>query len=165
MITEFLGKVRWGELDYLVVDLPPGTGDPSITIARALPRAGVVIVTTPQSVALADVRKAVSMFRKLDKPILGVVENMAYFCCSHSDEKIPIFGTGGGEMLSREFEIPLLASLPIDLALRESGDSGMPSVEAHPHAPICRLFQSVAEQVTESPRLSSGSGSSRFASG
>jgi ATP-binding protein involved in chromosome partitioning len=93
-ITEFLGKVQWGELDYLVVDLPPGTGDPSITISRALPRASVIIVTTPQAVALADVRKAVSMFRKLDKPILGVVENMAYFRCSHSDEKIPIFGAG-----------------------------------------------------------------------
>jgi ATP-binding protein involved in chromosome partitioning len=127
-ITEFLGKVRWGELDYLVVDLPPGTGDPSITISRALPRAGVIIVTTPQAVALADVRKAVAMFRKLDKPILGVVENMAYFSCSHSDEKIPIFGSGGGESLSRESDIPL--------------------VTAQPESPISQLFGDLADQVT-----------------
>ena len=147
-ITEFLGKVRWGELDYLVVDLPPGTGDPSITISRALPRAGVIIVTTPQAVALADVRKAVAMFRKLDKPILGVVENMAYFSCSHSDEKIPIFGSGGGESLSRESDIPLMASLPISMELRESGDSGMPLVTAQPESPISQLFGDLADQVT-----------------
>jgi ATP-binding protein involved in chromosome partitioning len=150
MIMEFLGKVQWGGLDYLVVDLPPGTGDPSITVARALPRAGVVIVTTPQAVAVADVRKAVSMFRRLDKPILGVVENMAYFCCAHSDEKIPIFGTGGGETLSRELEIPLLVSLPISIELRESGDSGVPLVEGQPDSPLSRLFGSLAEQLVAS---------------
>jgi ATP-binding protein involved in chromosome partitioning len=147
MIMEFLGKIAWGALDCLVVDLPPGTGDPSITIARALPRAGVVIVTTPQSVALADVRKAVSMFRKLDKPILGVVENMAYFRCAHSDEKIPIFGMGGGEALSRELGIPLLASVPISLELRESGDNGMPLVRAQPDDPTSSLFGSIADQL------------------
>jgi ATP-binding protein involved in chromosome partitioning len=147
-ITEFLGKVRWGVLDFLVVDLPPGTGDPSITISRALPRASVIIVTTPQAVALADVRKAVAMFRKLDKPILGVVENMAYFSCSHSDEKIPIFGTGGGERLSRELDIPLLASLPISMELRESGDSGVPLVTVQPESPISQLFGDLADQVT-----------------
>jgi ATP-binding protein involved in chromosome partitioning len=150
MIMEFLGKVQWGGLDYLVVDLPPGTGDPSITVARALPRAGVVIVTTPQAVAVADVRKAVSMFRRLDKPILGVVENMAYFCCAHSDEKIPIFGTGGGETLSRELEIPLLVSLPISIELRESGDSGVPLVEGQPDSPVSGLFGSLAEQLVVS---------------
>jgi ATP-binding protein involved in chromosome partitioning len=147
-ITEFLGKVRWGALDYLVVDLPPGTGDHSITISRALPRAGVIIVTTPQAVALADVRKAVAMFRKLDKPILGVVENMAYFSCSHSDEKIPIFGAGGGEKLSRELDIPLMASLPISMELRESGDSGVPLVTAQPESPISQSFGNLADQVT-----------------
>jgi ATP-binding protein involved in chromosome partitioning len=147
-IMELLGKVRWGELDYLVVDLPPGTGDPSITISRALPRASVIIVTTPQAVALADVRKAVSMFRKLDKPILGVVENMAYFSCSHSDEKIPIFGAGGGERLSREFDIPLLTSLPISMELRESGDTGVPLVTAQPDSQFSQLFGDLADQVT-----------------
>jgi ATP-binding protein involved in chromosome partitioning len=148
-ITEFLGRVNWGELDYLVVDLPPGTGDPSITIARALPKAGIVIVTTPQTVALADVRKAVSMFLKLEKPILGVVENMAYFCCEHSDDKIPIFGSGGGETLSREFELPLLASLPISLELRESGDSGTPLVMGQPDSPMGRMFANMADRLTE----------------
>ena len=148
-IMEFLGKVAWGELDYLVVDLPPGTGDPSITIARALPRADVVNVTTPQAVALADVRKAMSMFRKLDKPVLGVVENMAYFRCAHSDEKIPIFGTGGGKTLSREFDTPLLASLPISLELRESGDIGVPLVKAQPDSPIGRAFDGLADRVAQ----------------
>jgi ATP-binding protein involved in chromosome partitioning len=147
-ITEFLGKVRWGKLDYLVVDLPPGTGDPSITVARVLPRAGVLIVTTPQAVALADVRKAVAMFRKLDQPILGVVENMAYFSCAHSDEKIPIFGRGGGELLSRESGVPLLVSLPISLELRESGDRGTPLMTARPDSSVSRLFASLAERVT-----------------
>lgn len=138
----------WGEFDYLVVDLPPGTGDPSVTISRALPRASVIIVTTPQAVALAGVRKAVSMLRKLDKPTLGVVENMAYFCCSHSDEKIPIFGAGSGERLSREFDISLLASLPISIELRESGDSGVPLVTAQLESPISQLFGDLANQVT-----------------
>ena len=147
-ITELLGKVRWGKLDYLVVDLPPGTGDPSITVARVLPRAGVLIVTTPQAVALADVRKAVAMFRKLDQPILGVVENMAYFSCAHSDEKIPIFGHGGGELLSRESAVPLLVSLPFSLELRESGDSGTPLMTARPDSSVSRLVASLAEQVT-----------------
>lgn len=131
----------------MVVDLPPGTGDPSITVARALPRVGVLIVTTPQAVALADVRKAVAMFRRLHRPILGVLENMAYFSCAHTDELIPIFGSGGGELLSRECGVPLLASVPISLELRASGDSGTPLVAAEPEAPVSRLFGSLAAQV------------------
>lgn len=148
-LMELMGKVAWDALDCLVVDLPPGTGDPSITVARALPKAGVVIVTTPQSVAVADVRKAVSMFRRLGTPILGIVENMAWFCCAHSDERIPIFGSGGGAALSRELEIPLLASLPIDLALRESGDSGEPLVAGQPDAPASQAFAKLAKRLAE----------------
>jgi len=146
-LMELMGKVTWGALDCLVVDLPPGTGDPSITVARGLPKASVIIVTTPQPVAIADVRKAVFMFRRLGTPILGIVENMAWFCCTHSDERIPIFGSGGGEALSREFEIPLLASLPIDLALRESGDLGEPLTASQPEAPASQAFARLAERV------------------
>jgi ATP-binding protein involved in chromosome partitioning len=148
-LMELMGKVAWGVLDCLVVDLPPGTGDPSITVARALPKASVIIVTTPQTVAIADVRKAVAMFRRLGTPIVGIVENMAWFCCAHSEERIPIFGSGGGEALSGELKIPLLASLPIDLALRESGDLGQPLTAAQPDAPASRAFAELAERVAE----------------
>lgn len=146
-LLELLGKAAWGRRDCLVVDLPPGTGDPSITVARALPRSSVLMVTTPQAVALADVRRAVGMFHRLGTPVLGLVENMAYFCCAHSDERIPIFGSGGGEALSRELEIPLLASLPIDLALGEGGDRGEPLVATAPDTPVGRAFALLAEQI------------------
>jgi ATP-binding protein involved in chromosome partitioning len=148
-LKELTGKVAWGELDCLLVDLPPGTGDPSITVAQDLPKARVIVVTTPQTVAIADVRKAVSMFRRLGTPILGIVENMAWFSCAHSDERIPIFGAGGGESLSRELEVPLLASLPIDIALRESGDLGEPLVAARPDASASRAFADLAKRIVE----------------
>jgi ATP-binding protein involved in chromosome partitioning len=147
VLTEFLGKVDWGERDFLVVDLPPGTGDPSITVARTLPGAAVVMVTTPQAVALADVRRAVLMFRRLGTPVLGVVENMAYFCCAHSAERIPIFGSGCGDALSEELGLPLLASLPIDMALRESGGAGTPLLITEPDAPISCSFTALAARV------------------
>jgi ATP-binding protein involved in chromosome partitioning len=131
-----------------VVDLLPGTGDPSITVARELPKASVIIVTTPQPVAIADVRKAVFMLRRLGTPILGIVENMAWFCCAHSAERIPIFGSGGGETLSRELQIPLLA-LPIDLALPESGEHGDPLTASQPDAPASRASARLAERVAK----------------
>lgn len=121
-----------------MVDLPPGAGDPSIAVARELPKASVIIVTTPQPLAIAAVRKAVCMFRRLGTPLLGIVENRDRFCCGYSDERIPIFGSGGGKALSRELEIPLLAPLPIDLALRESGDRGEPLTASQPDAPASR---------------------------
>jgi ATP-binding protein involved in chromosome partitioning len=148
-LKELMGKVAWGALDCLVVDLPPGTGDPSITVARELPKASVIIVTTPQPVAIADVRKAMFMFRRLGTPILGIVENMAWFCCAHSDERIPIFGSGGGEALSRELELPLLDSLPIDIALRESGDRGEPLTASQPDSATSRAFARLAERVAK----------------
>lgn len=115
----------WGKLDYLVVDLPPGTGDPSITIAQSAPNVSVIMVTTPQEVALADVRKAIAMFAEMKISICGIVENMSYFSCGHSKEKIEIFGCVGGEILSRETGIPLLGSIPIDVELRKGGDRGI----------------------------------------
>ena len=134
-----------------MVDLPPGTGDPSIAVARELPKASVIIVTTPQPVAIAAVRKTetVFMFRRLGPPILGIVENMDWSCCAHSDERIPIFGSRGGEALSRELETALLASLPIDLALRESGDRSEPLTASQPKAPASRAFARLTERVAK----------------
>lgn len=149
-IRQFLGKVSWGELDYLVIDLPPGTGDVSITIAKSLPGADILIVTTPQAVAVADVRRAVSMFRKIGKRVLGIVENMSYFCCEHSDDKIEIFGKGGGEALSRELCLPLLGTLPIDIDLRKCGDKGVPLMIDSPGSDTARLFTDIAHKLVTS---------------
>ncbi len=150
-IRQFLDDVMWGHLDFLVVDLPPGTGDPSITIAQAIPAASAVIVTTPQEVALADVRKAIEMFREMHVRISGLVENMSYFQCEHSSEKIYLFGAGGGETLSRETGIPLLGSIPIDIELRKGGDAGLPVVVGHPESETSRIFQEMARKLSTSP--------------
>ncbi|OPY89908.1 MAG: Septum site-determining protein MinD [Syntrophus sp. PtaU1.Bin208] len=146
-IKQLLGQVMWGELDYLVVDLPPGTGDPSITIAQTIPHAAVLMVTTPQEVALADVRRAIDLFRKFEMIILGLVENMSYFLPEHSDKPIPIFGQGGGEKLSEEFGLPLLGKIPIDLAIGKGGDSGVPLMISSPNSETCRIFQGIAEKI------------------
>ncbi|MFW2371945.1 MAG: Mrp/NBP35 family ATP-binding protein [Gammaproteobacteria bacterium] len=149
-IKDFLNNVLWGELDYLVVDLPPGTGDPSITIAQSLPEALVVIVTTPQKVALADVKKAINMFQKMGKSIAGIVENMSYFCCEHSQERIEIFGKGGGDVLSRETGLELLGELPIDIQLRQGGDMGKPLMVDRAESETGIIFQLVAEKLVSS---------------
>jgi ATP-binding protein involved in chromosome partitioning len=146
-IREFLDKVMWGNLDYLVVDLPPGTGDPSITIAQSIPDASIVIVTTPQEVSLSDVKKAITMFRKMNTRILGIVENMSYFECAHSAEKIEIFGTGGGEKLSQEMGVPLLGAIPIDIELRKGCDSGIPLMTGTPGSKIAKVFREIAGKV------------------
>ena len=146
-IKDFLGKVRWGELDFLVVDLPPGTGDPSITIAQSIPDASLVIVTTPQKVALVDVKKAIHMFRKMGKEITGIVENMSYFCCEHSTDRIEIFGQGGGEELSRELDVSFLGALPLDIELRKSGDCGIPFMVDSPDSELGKIFQEIAKAV------------------
>ncbi len=148
-IRLMLTQVEWGELDYLVVDLPPGTGDPSITVAQSLPEVSVLIVTTPQKVALSDVRRAVGLFRKLDRRIIGLVENMAYFNCGHSAVPIEIFGHGGGEEFSRETGIPLLVSIPLDLEIRKGGDEGVPLMASAPISDAGQLFQSLAKKIVE----------------
>jgi ATP-binding protein involved in chromosome partitioning len=149
-IRDFLGKVRWGDLDFLVVDLPPGTGDPSITIAQSLPDALMVIVTTPQKVALADVKKAIHMFSKMGKDVVGIVENMSYFQCEHSIDKIEIFGQGGGKELSKELGIRFLGALPIDIDLRISGDRGIPLMFENPDTETGKVFQAIASGVLKS---------------
>ncbi len=125
-IKEFLGHVAWGDLDFLIVDLPPGTGDAPLTVATTIPIKGVIIVTTPQKVALSDVRRSVGLFLKHDIPILGIVENMSYLKVPGSEEVMDIFGSGGGEKVAKAFKLPLLAKIPIEPEIRKGGDEGKP---------------------------------------
>lgn len=148
-ISQLLGQVLWGDLDFLVVDLPPGTGDPSITIAKSIPNATVLMVTTPQEVALADVRRAIDLFKKFDMRIIGMVENMSYFLCGHTDKPIEIFGRGGGKKLSEEYGLSLLAKIPIDLKIGQGGDSGRPLMVSAANSETGRIFQSIAEEVAK----------------
>jgi len=146
-VQQFMRDVAWGELDYLFVDLPPGTGDVAISLAQSVGVAGAVVVTTPQGVSVSDVRKAVMMFQKLNIPILGVVENMSYFNCTKCDERHEIFGSGGGESLAKDLKIPLLGGIPIDMRVRSGGDEGSPVVIAAPDSPAATAFSTVASKV------------------
>jgi ATP-binding protein involved in chromosome partitioning len=146
-VQQFMRDVAWGELDYLIVDLPPGTGDVSLSMAQSVPVAGAVVVTTPQGVSVSDVRKAVAMFRQLNIPILGVVENMSYFVCGHCSERTEIFGTGGGRRMSEEMKIPFLGEVPIDTRVRSGGDEGQPIVAAAPDAPAAQALAEIAGKV------------------
>jgi ATP-binding protein involved in chromosome partitioning len=146
-VQQFMRDVEWGELDYLVVDLPPGTGDVSLSMAQSVPVAGAVVVTTPQGVSVSDVRKAVGMFRQLNIPVLGVIENMSTFACPHCGERTDIFGHGGGEKMATEMGIPFLGEVPIDTRVRSGGDEGQPIVAAAPESPAGAAFTSVAGKV------------------
>lgn len=146
-IEQFLGDVVWEELDYLLVDMPPGTGDVQLSLAQLVPLAGAVVVTTPQQVAVDDVLKAIGMFRQVHVEVLGVVENMAGFVCGHCHKETEIFGKGGAEALSKKFGIPVLGRIPLDLAIREGGDAGAPIVTAHPKSPTSAAFRAVAGQL------------------
>jgi len=146
-VQQFMRDVAWGELDYLIVDLPPGTGDVSLSMSQSVPVAGAVVVTTPQGVSVADVRKAVGMFRQLNIPVLGVVENMSYFACPHCGERTEIFGHGGGKTMAEDLKIPLLGEVPIDVRVRSGGDEGQPVVVAAPDSPAAQAFRDVAGKV------------------
>ena len=149
MIRRLLAEVKWGELDYLVIDLPPGTGDPSITVAQAIPQASILMVTTPQNLSLADVRRAITLFRKHNLHIAGLLENMSYFKVSDSAKPIEIFGHGGGERLSRETGLPLLGCIPIDLGLGQGGETGIPLMVSAPESEIGLIFQNVAIELSK----------------
>ncbi|MCK9281367.1 MAG: Mrp/NBP35 family ATP-binding protein [Melioribacteraceae bacterium] len=127
-VKQFMTDVNWGELDYLLFDLPPGTGDIQLTLVQAIPLSGAIVVTTPQNMALIDVRKAVKMFLRVNVPIFGIVENMSYFVAPDTKTRYDIFGNGGGESLAKEFDVTLLGQIPIDSRIREGGDSGKPVV-------------------------------------
>ncbi|HEY5770890.1 MAG TPA: Mrp/NBP35 family ATP-binding protein [Terrimicrobium sp.] len=144
---QFLRQVAWAPLDFLVLDLPPGTGDIQLTIVQTIALSGAVIVTTPQEVALIDARKAVAMFQKTNVPILGIVENMSYFLCPGDGQRYPIFGSGGGEREAARLRVPLLGEVPIQIAMRESGDIGRPLVASDPRSPVGELFRQMANQI------------------
>lgn len=146
-VEQLLTDVEWGNLDYLLMDLPPGTGDVQLTLAQKVPLTGVVIVTTPQDVALLDVVRGISMFRKLDVPILGVIENMSFFRCPHCGERSDIFSHGGGEAASKKLDVPFLGEVPIDLKIREGGDAGRPVLVDDSESPQSKVFMNLAEQL------------------
>jgi ATP-binding protein involved in chromosome partitioning len=143
-LNQLLTQTRWGNLDYLLVDMPPGTGDIQLTLAQRVPVSGAVIVTTPQDIALADARKGLEMFQKVHVPVLGVVENMSLHICSRCGHEEHIFGEHGGRTLSEQYGVPLLGTLPLDRRIRQETDEGKPTVAAEPKSPIARAFTEAA---------------------
>lgn len=158
VIRQFLTQVAWGELDYLVIDMPPGTGDIHLSLAQMVPLSGAVLVTTPQEMSLIDVRRAVHMFQTLNVPIVGVVENMSYFLCEENGAKHYLFGQGGGAKLAQEIGAPLLASLPIDPRVTSSGDVGKAFVLAYPSSEVAQAYTRFAEQFETQRQALSRSG-------
>src|SRR5882672_9706646 len=144
---QFLRQVEWGELDFLVLDLPPGTGDIQLTIVQTVALSGAIIVTTPQEVALIDARKAATMFEKVNVPVLGLVENMSYFICPGDGNRYDIFGNGGGEREAKRLRVPLLGQIPIDIATREAGDRGMPIAAEDPNSVVGAEFNRIAREL------------------
>ena len=143
-ITQFFRDVLWGDLDYLLIDLPPGTGDAQLSLSQLVPMTGAIAVTTPQEVSLYDVRKGLRMFQKVNVPLLGIIENMSSFVCGHCGHQTDIFSHGGGEQAAKKFEIPFLGRVPLDPAIRECGDAGTPIVVANPESPQSKAFAEIA---------------------
>ncbi|WP_295543769.1 iron-sulfur cluster carrier protein ApbC [uncultured Thiohalocapsa sp.] len=146
-LEQLLNDTNWSELDYLVIDLPPGTGDTQLTLAQKVPVSGAVIVTTPQDIALLDARKGLKMFQKVEVPVLGVVENMSIHICSKCGHEEHIFGEGGGSAMAEQYGIQLLGSLPLDIHIREEADSGKPSVVADPDSRIAQMYREIARKT------------------
>jgi ATP-binding protein involved in chromosome partitioning len=146
---QFLRQVEWGELDYLVLDLPPGTGDIQLTIVQTVALTGAIIVTTPQEVALIDARKASTMFEKVNVPVLGLIENMSYFVAPNDGQRYDIFGSGGGEREAQRLRVPLLGQIPIDIATREAGDRGMPVTAEDRESPVSVEFRRIAARLRD----------------
>jgi ATP-binding protein involved in chromosome partitioning len=147
LVKQFLSDVKWGELDYLIVDMPPGTGDVQLSLAQLVPVQGAVLVTTPQDVAVADVRRALRMFETVAIPVLGVVENMSYFIAPDTGNRYDIFGEGGGQKLAEMYGVPFLGAIPLGIEVREGGDNGVPVVVSQPDSPQALAFRHVAEEV------------------
>jgi len=148
IVTQFLRDVAWGQLDYFLVDMPPGTGDAQLSLVQATHVHGAIIVTTPQDVATGDALRGAKMFQRVNVPVLGIVENMSWFECPHCGKPTPIFGTGGGKRLADELELPLLGEIPLDPRIHEGGDRGTPIVVAQPDAAAARALRALAERVT-----------------
>ena len=155
-LTQMLREVEWGELDVMVVDMPPGTGDAQLTMAQQVPLAGAVIVSTPQDLALIDARRGIAMFRRVNVPVLGIVENMSTFICPHCGGRSDIFGHGGARHESERLGVPFLGEVPLDLAIRETSDAGRPVVATDPDGPHAAIFRAIAERVRD--QLGGGQG-------
>ncbi|HEY7609316.1 MAG TPA: iron-sulfur cluster carrier protein ApbC [Alphaproteobacteria bacterium] len=148
-IQQMLRDVNWGELDILVVDMPPGTGDAQLTLAQQVPLAGAVIVSTPQDIALLDARKGLNMFRKVDVPVLGIIENMSYFACPHCGQRSEIFAHGGARKEAERLGVEFLGEIPLDIAIRETSDSGQPIVVSQPQSPHAKSYRAIAKRLLE----------------
>jgi ATP-binding protein involved in chromosome partitioning len=146
-LQQLLTETAWGDLDYLIVDLPPGTGDIHLSLAQKAPVTGAIIVTTPQDIALLDAKKALKMFEKVEIPVLGIVENMAIHVCSNCGHAEHIFGHGGGERMAAQYDVPLLGSLPLDISIREQADGGAPTVAAHPESSLAAAYREIARKT------------------
>ena len=146
-MAQLLEKTLWGDLDVLLVDMPPGTGDIQLTLAQRATLSGAVIVTTPQDIALLDARKGIEMFQKVEVPVLGLIENMAAHVCSECGHLEPLFGEAGGQQLAARYEVPLLGQIPLHKAIRENSDAGQPVVVAEPDGPIAEIYRSAAAQL------------------
>jgi len=152
-LTQLFNDTLWGDLDYLLVDLPPGTGDIQLTLAQKIPVAGAIIVTTPQDVATLDARKALKMFQKVEVAVLGIVENMAMHVCSSCGHVEHLFGEGGGQRMAAQYGVPLLGSLPLDIAIREHGDSGRPVMAAAPESAVAQAYLQIAQALVAQLQL------------
>jgi ATP-binding protein involved in chromosome partitioning len=146
-LTQMLREVEWGALDVMVVDMPPGTGDAQLTMAQQVPLKGAVIVSTPQDLALVDARRGIAMFRRVNVPVLGIVENMSYFLCPRCGERSEIFGHGGARAEAERLGVPFLGEVPLDMAIREKSDAGLPVVAADPDGAHAKIFRDIAARV------------------
>ncbi|KOR33557.1 ATPase [Achromatium sp. WMS3] len=163
-LEQLLKDTNWGALDYLIIDLPPGTGDTQLTLAQKVPVAGAIIVTTPQDIALLDARKGFKMFEKVEVPILGIVENMSTFICSKCGHEEPIFGSGGGANMAKQYNVNLLGQLPLDIRIREETDNGKPTVAVDSECRIAQIYREIGRNATAKLALQSKDYATRFPS-
>ena len=161
-IQQFLKDAAWGELDYLIVDLPPGTGDIQLTLSQQIPVSGAIIVTTPQDIALIDAQRGLGMFQKVNVPVLGIVENMSMHVCSNCGHSEPIFGTGGGMVMAETNHVDFLGALPLDINIRIQADSGQPTVATDPDSQAAQMYRAIARKATAKLALKAKDFSTRF---
>jgi ATP-binding protein involved in chromosome partitioning len=161
-LQQLLHQTNWRDLDYLIIDMPPGTGDIQLTLSQQVPVSGAVIVTTPQNIATLDARKGLAMFKKVAVPVLGVIENMSTHICSSCGHEEPIFGTGGGEQMARDFDVELLGQLPLDATIREQTDSGRPTVAAAPDSAAAAAYRNAAQHMAAAQAVQGRDYSGKF---